>query len=79
MEITGLGTALAWRFARVFQTTNRPHATMATPVSRRARLFMRGPYSMNPRSAVAKWPMFGKTVDMSLLLTPNHFASVALY
>ena len=32
---------------------------------------------MNPRSDVAKLPSSGKTVPMSMLATPNHFASVA--
>lgn len=38
-----------------------------------------GSYNMNPKSGEAKRPMFGKIVAMLLLLTPNHFASVALY
>ena len=36
-------------------------------------------YSMKPRSGTAKLPMFGKTVLMLPVETPNHFASVALY
>ena len=34
---------------------------------------------MNPRSAVSKWPMFGKTVATSLAGSPYHGASVAAY
>ena len=34
---------------------------------------------MKPRFGFAKWPRLGKTVGMSVLVRPNHFASVALY
>ena len=36
-------------------------------------------YAMKPKSGTAKRPRFGKTYDMLVALTPNHFASVALY
>lgn len=36
-------------------------------------------HTMNPKSGEPKRPIFGKIVAMLLLLTPNHFASVALY
>ena len=36
-------------------------------------------YNMKPRSGWAKRFRFGKTVAMSVGITPNHFASVAEY
>ena len=37
------------------------------------------PALMNPRSEVGKRPMFGKTVGILAVSTPNHRASVAKY